>query len=91
MYSACLGVVLSGGSAAYARRARVVPPSGRTPLSLDVKDTAVESWRRWAKNRTPKPIPFVEFTFHDASGNWWFRDGEGELMETSAEKAYRYS
>ena len=90
VYSACLGIVLSNGSAVYARRARVIPPSGRSPMSIEIKESAVEAWQRWAKNRMPKPVPFVEFTFHDASGNWWFRDGSGSLIETTENEAYRY-
>ena len=90
VYEVCLGVILSNGSGVYARRARVIPPSGRNPSTFDVKDGAVDAWQRWAKSRTPKPVPFVEFTFHDASGNWWLRDGHGVLEEITKEDAYRY-
>lgn len=90
VYSVSLGALLSRDTAVYAGWARVVPPSGRNPSIITVKDAAVEAWRRWASVRTPKPAPYVEFTFHDASGHWWLRDGRGVLSEIVEAEAYRY-
>lgn len=90
VYAVRLGILLSQDSAVYAGWERVLPPSGRMPTAVAVKDAAIESWRRWAKPRASKPAPYVEFTFRDASDAWWLRDGHGVLSEISEDEAYRY-
>lgn len=90
VYAVRLGVLLSQDSAVYAGWERVLPPTGRMPKPVSVKDAAIESWRRWAKPRSSKPAPYVELTFRDASDTWWLRDGHGVLSEIDEDDAYRY-
>lgn len=89
VYEVTLGVQL-GGACAYAAKVRVVPPSGRDPLVVKLTDRGLERWLAWAKGRARKLAPYVEFTFCDTAGAWWYRDTRGSLAEINADAKYRY-
>lgn len=90
VFAVCLGMVVRKGVALYARRVRVLPPSGREPRQESVKDAAADAWRTSHGARTWRTVPLVEFTFHDAAGRWWFRDEHGVLTEISERESWRY-
>lgn len=90
VYSVSLGLVLKGEQSVYGGWVRVLPPTGSEPMQESIKDAALDAWRRWAGARRPLPVPLVEFTFHDAAGRWWLRDGDGVLCEISEDERWRY-
>lgn len=84
-FGAQLGTVCS-----YAAKARVVPPSGRDALAIKLTEKGLERWLRWAKGPARRLAPYVEFTFCDTAGAWWFRDIRGVLSEIDEEHRYLY-
>ncbi len=90
VYSVCLGFVLPSAVDVYAGRVRLVPPNQKHPVLVAVKPRAVGEWRSWAVGARAQAAPYVELTFHDAAGRWWYRDGHGVLAETTETDAYRY-
>ncbi|MFK3834533.1 hypothetical protein [Microbacterium sp. NPDC087868] len=90
VYSVRLGFELAGSPNLYAGWARVLPPTPGVPERPKVHDDATRDWRIWGRRRGRHAAPYVELTFHDASGRWWYRDGHGVLAETTEKDAWRY-
>jgi hypothetical protein len=89
VYEVTLGVQL-GKACAYAAKVRVVPPSGRDPLVVKLTEKGLQRWLDWAKGPARKLAPYVEFTFCDTAGAWWYRDTRGTLVEIDPKDKYRY-
>ncbi|WP_431792080.1 hypothetical protein [Microbacterium paraoxydans] len=89
VYEVTLGIQL-GSVCSYAAKTRVVPPSGRNPMEVRLTERGLERWLTWAKGPARKLAPYVELTFCDSAGAWWFRDTRGALVEIDSERRYLY-
>lgn len=90
VYAVTAGFELTGFSSQYAKWIRVLPSTGSEARNENVKDGAIAGWTKWIGSRRPCPVPYVEFTFRDARGAWWLRDGSGVLSEISESERWRY-
>lgn len=91
VYSVRLGLFAKKSDCNYAGWVRVLPPTGSVTRQEPVHHTAAQAWKKYDGARAAKPMPMVEFTFHDAAGRWWLRDEHGVLTEIAENENWRYA